>query len=105
VATKAGVQVTEDTTTHCPISFATLDNLNEATQVQRYDAVTVTAGVPQAPAANRLRAQTATAYDDQGRMYGTQVWSVNPSTGARRRRSTGPDIPPSGCAGNAANER
>jgi hypothetical protein len=86
VASKSGVQGTEDTTTHRPISYTTYDNLNEATKVQSFDGDTVTlsysSGVPQAPSASLLRAQTKTSYDDQGRVYLTQTYSVNPSTPA-----------------------
>jgi RHS repeat-associated protein len=86
VANKRGVQVAEDTTTHRPIVFNTYDNLGEVTQVQRYDGdgvtITVSAGQPQAPSASLLRAQANTLYDDQERIYQTQVFDVNPSTGA-----------------------
>jgi RHS repeat-associated protein len=86
VATKSGVQSTEDTTTHRPLLYYTLDNLSEPTQVQSYDGDTVTlsfsGGVPQAPSSSLLRAQTNTSYDDEGRVYLSQTYSVNPSTGA-----------------------
>jgi len=86
VASKAGVQASEDTTTHRPIIYNTFDNLNEVTQVQRYDGdgvtITSTNGVPNAPSASLLRAQTKLSYDDQGRVYNTQVYSVDPSTGS-----------------------
>jgi RHS repeat-associated protein len=86
VASKDGVQGTEDTTTHRPITYTTYDNLDEATQVQRYDGdgvtLTVSGGVPQAPSSSLLRAQAATSYDDQGRAYRTLAYDVNPSTGA-----------------------
>jgi RHS repeat-associated protein len=86
VASKQGVQTTEDTTTHRPIIFNTFDNLEEITQVQQFDGdgvtITTSNGVPQAPSASLLRAQTNTSFDDQGRVYQTQVYSVNPSTGA-----------------------
>ncbi|MFL5246024.1 MAG: RHS repeat-associated core domain-containing protein [Gemmataceae bacterium] len=85
VASKEGVQSTEDTTTHRPITYRTYDNLDEVTEVQQYDGDTVTitstAGVPNAPSASLLRAQTITSYDDQGRVYKTQSYSVDPSTG------------------------
>lgn len=85
VATKLGVQETEDTTTHRPISYSTYDNLNQVTQTQRYDGDQVTisssGGVPQPPSASLLRAQATTSYDEQGRVYRTQVFSVDPSTG------------------------
>src|SRR5262249_33864161 len=86
VATKSGVQASEDTTTHRPILYYTFDNLSETTQVQQYDGdgVTITSsgGVPQAPSSSLLRAQTNSSYDDQGRVYLSQTYSVNPSTGA-----------------------
>jgi hypothetical protein len=73
MASKDGVQSTEDTTTHRPITYYTYDNLDEVTQVQQYDGdgVTITSsgGVPQAPSASLLRAQGVTSYDDQGRAY------------------------------------
>jgi YD repeat-containing protein len=95
VATKEGALApasSEDIATHRPITVRTYDNLGEVTQQQRYDgdrvAVAVSAdgnGVtltpPSGTAAARPRAQTATSYDDQGRVYPTQVYSVDPSTG------------------------
>src|SRR5262249_48705015 len=86
VASKAGVQGTEDTTTHRPITYQVLDNLGEVTTLQRYDGdgvpITSSSGVPQAPSSSLLRAQTTYAYDDQGRVYQTQTYSVNPSSGS-----------------------
>ena len=86
VASKSGVQTSEDTTTHRPITYVTYDNLDEATEVQSYDGdgVTLTSsnGVPQAPSSSLLRAQEVISYDDQGRVYQTQTYSVNSSTGA-----------------------
>jgi RHS repeat-associated protein len=85
VATKQGAQSSEDTTTHRPIIYNTYDNLDEITEVQRYDgdgvSITFTGGVPNAPSASLLRAQTITSFDDQGRVYKTQTYSVDPSTG------------------------
>jgi len=65
----------------------TLDNLGEVTQRQQYDGDGVTVsigsdGVPVAPAASLLRAQSGASYDEQGRVYQSQTFSVNPSTGA-----------------------
>jgi RHS repeat-associated protein len=86
VAAKAGVQGTEDTTTHRPIVYATYDNLDQVTQLQQYDGDGVTLstsnGVPQPPSASLLRAQANLGYDDQGRLFQTQVYDVNPSTGS-----------------------
>jgi YD repeat-containing protein len=85
VASKGGVQATEDTTTHRPIVFNTYDNLGEVTQTQQYDGdgvtITVSGGQPQAPSASLLRAQDNFLYDEQQRIYQTQVFDVNPSTG------------------------
>jgi RHS repeat-associated protein len=88
VASKSGVQGTEDTTTHRPISYSVYDNLGEVTTAQVYDGDGVTLvdttpsdGVPDAPAQSRLRAQTDIAYDEQGRAYQTKVHSVDPTTG------------------------
>src|SRR5262249_20982898 len=80
------VQTTEDTTTHRPITYLTFDNLDEVTQAQEYDGdgVTITSsnGVPVAPSAGLLRAQSTAAYDEQGRVYQEQTYEVNPTTGA-----------------------
>src|SRR5262249_25261240 len=58
----------------------------EITKKQRYDGDSVTisstSGVPNAPSSSLLREQTVIAYDDQQRVYQTQVYSVNQSTGA-----------------------
>jgi RHS repeat-associated protein len=86
VATKDGVQASEDTTTHRPITYTTFDNLDEVTKVQEFDGDGVTIstsnGVPQAPSASLLRAQTTSSFDEQGRVYQTQVYSVDPSSGS-----------------------
>jgi YD repeat-containing protein len=86
VATKDGVQSSEDTTTHRPIWYYTYDNLDEVTQAQHYDGdgvtITSTNGVPNAPSASLLREQTAISYDDQQRVYQTVVYDVNQSTGS-----------------------
>jgi len=86
VAMKSGVQTSETDGTHRPITYLTYDNLNEVVEAQQYDGDGVTIstvnGVPQAPAANLLRVQAVTSYDDQGREYQAQVYDVNPTTGA-----------------------
>ncbi len=86
VATKQGVQTSEDSTTHRPIIYNTLDNLGEVTQTQQFDGDGVTisysGGVPVAPSSSLLRAQTDYSYDDQGRVYETQQYSVDPSSGS-----------------------
>src|SRR5262249_50847684 len=61
-ATKGGVQASEDTTTHRPIFYYTLDNLGEVTMTQQFDGdgvtLTYSNGVPQPPSASLLRAQS-----------------------------------------------
>src|SRR5208337_62972 len=53
VASKQGVQANEDTTTHRPIIYDTLDNLGEVTAEGQYDGdgvtITSTNGVPNPP--------------------------------------------------------
>jgi hypothetical protein len=57
-----------------------------ATLLQQFDGdgvtLTFSNGVPVAPSSSLLRAQMGLSYDDQGRVYQTQVYDVNPSTGA-----------------------
>jgi RHS repeat-associated protein len=69
-----------------PITYTTYDNLGEAVEQQSYDGdgvtITSTDGVPSAPAADLLVAQSITIYDDQGRAYETEQYSVNPATGS-----------------------
>ncbi len=86
VARKDGVESSESTSVHRPITYTTFDNLGEATRVQRYDgdgvSITSSGGVPQAPSSSLLRAQTDTSYDDRGRVFRTQVFSVDQSSGS-----------------------
>src|SRR5262249_34126258 len=85
VATKQGVQDNENDGTHRPIFYNVYDNLGEVITSQRYDGDGVTIstsnGVPNAPSASLLRAQTTTQYDDQGRAYQSNVYSVDQSQG------------------------
>jgi RHS repeat-associated protein len=85
VARKSGVQASEDTTTHRPIFYYTYDNLGETTAIDHYDGdgvtITSTNGVPNAPSASLLRAHSITSYDDQGRVYLQQGFSVDQSNG------------------------
>jgi RHS repeat-associated protein len=71
---------------HRPILYYTLDNLGETTMTQQFDGDTVTLsssnGVPQAPSASLLRAESTQAFDELGRVYQGQTFSVNQSTGA-----------------------
>jgi RHS repeat-associated protein len=85
VASKQGVQTNENDGTHRPIFYSQYDNLSELITSQRYDGdgvtITSTGGVPNPPSASLLRAQTTTEYDDQGRVYQSNVYSVDQSQG------------------------
>jgi YD repeat-containing protein len=86
VALKQGVQASENDGTHRPILYYQLDNLGNVLTSQQYagDGVTITStnGVPNAPSTSLLRAQTTTEYDEQGRVYQTNVYSVDQTSGA-----------------------
>jgi RHS repeat-associated protein len=86
VASKQSVQASEADGTHRPIRYLQYDNRSEVVSQERYDgdgvAVTTTAGVPDRPAANLLRAKTTSQYDDRGRLFRTDTYSVDPATGA-----------------------
>jgi YD repeat-containing protein len=96
VATKDGVQGTEDSTTHRPIMYYTLDNLSEATAIDHYDgdgvSITSTNGVPNPPSSSLLREHRTISYDDQRRIYLLQVFSVDQSTGAISTNSLNTNI-------------
>jgi YD repeat-containing protein len=79
VATNNGLQFTVNT----------LDSLGEVTATQVYDATQLptsesfTSGVAQPPLnAAALRAQTVNKFDNQGDVYETDQYSVNPTSGA-----------------------
>ena len=80
VALKSGVQATEDTTTHRPILYYDLDNLGQVTATSQFDGDTVSLSSTK-PSSALLRTYATASYDDQGRVYQTQQYSVNQSTG------------------------
>jgi RHS repeat-associated protein len=86
VATKSGVQGTEDLITHRPITYCDLDNLDRCTSYSLYDGdqitITFSAGVPQKPTSSRRRAQQDILYDEEGKVYIAKNFSVNQSSGA-----------------------
>ncbi len=82
VATKSGVQSSENDGTNRPIYFYVYDNLDEATSVSQYQGDGVTLSTT-APSASLLRSYEVMSYDDQGRVYKDQVYDVNQSTGAK----------------------
>ncbi|MDP9175784.1 MAG: hypothetical protein M3O30_18235 [Planctomycetota bacterium] len=67
------------------IHYTIYDNLDEVVEQDTYAGdgvgITTTNGVPNAPTSSKLRARTVESYDDQGRVYQTQVFSVDPSSG------------------------
>jgi YD repeat-containing protein len=75
------VQASENDGTHRPLFYYSLDKLGESTTSQRYDGDGVTLAITP-PSASLLRAETTTAYDDQGRVYQTNVYSVDQANGA-----------------------
>ena len=85
VASKQGVQAGENDGTHRPIVYTQFDNLNEVVSQERYDgdgiSITITNGAPDRPPANLLRAKMTTQYDDQGRVFRTDIYSVNQMNG------------------------
>jgi len=88
VLEKDGVQSTEDTTTYRPITYYHYNNLDEVTETDLYDGDGVslsgwgsTSGVPNAPSSSLLRAKTVYSYDDEGRVYREQVYSIDQSSG------------------------
>ena len=85
VASKQGVQASENDGTHRPILYYQLDNLGNILTSQQYDGdgvtITSTNGVPNPPAASLLRAETTTEYDEQGRVYQTNTYSVDQTNG------------------------
>ena len=93
VATKNAVASTEYTTdnTHF-ITYTDLDNLGEAMASYTYDGDTVTVSftgsVPDKPSSSLLRAKTSMLYDEQGRVFRTTKYSVDPSSGSFSTAST-----------------
>jgi YD repeat-containing protein len=87
VATKGGVQGTETGEVQRPITYIELDNLGQTIASEYYDGdgVTITDGnndgVPDKPSSSLRRARTTSDYDDQGRVYRTQTFSVDQSNG------------------------
>jgi YD repeat-containing protein len=90
VALKQGVQSGESSgdAAQRQISYLEYDNLDEVTATEQYDGDAVTIsdsngdGVPDKPASLFRRGRMEFAYDEQGRVYQTRVFSVNQSSGA-----------------------
>ncbi len=101
-AIKAGVALNADGTenllaesdgAHRPISLTTYDNLDEPTLQQAFDgdgvAVSQSGSEVTVPSTALLTSQKGNSYDSQGRVYHTQTYSVDPTTGAVGNAITG----------------
>ncbi|QJW98452.1 RHS repeat-associated core domain-containing protein [Frigoriglobus tundricola] len=88
VAEKSGVQTSEGSGVNRPLTVLTYDNRNEVTEAQMYAAdglaPTIVGGVLSLPGgiSSDLRAQSTISYDEQGQVYRTDTYDVNPSTGS-----------------------
>jgi RHS repeat-associated protein len=88
VAWKDGAEVSESTSLNRPVFYQEYDNLNQVVAQEQYDGdgVSITDansdGVPDKPSSSLLRARSANSFDEQGRTYRTQVYSVNQSSGS-----------------------
>ena len=80
------MQATEATDVNRPLIYTQYDNLGQVLFSERYDAdgvtPTVTAGVPDRPSASLLRAKSGYRYDELGRAYRQDQYSVDPSSGS-----------------------
>jgi YD repeat-containing protein len=88
VVAKDGAQATEDHITHRPIFYTEHDNLGETVFSERYDGDGVTLGslgstngVPNRPSAGLLRSKTGSKYDNQGRVYQSNQFYVDQTSG------------------------
>jgi len=98
VAMKSGVEASESTSLNRPIQYFELDNLGQRIATELYDGDNVTIsdgnsdGVPDKPSSSLLRARSTTSFDDQSRVYRTEMFSVNQSTGSVSSDSLATDI-------------
>jgi YD repeat-containing protein len=85
VAEKSGVQSSENDGTNRPIIVTAYDNLDEVIETWQYEGDGVTPQFLNGGLIHidpsLLRAQENDSYDEQGQLYQTQVWDINPSTG------------------------
>jgi len=90
VAEKDGIQSSESDGTNRPITYYVIDNAGEIVRTYRYagDGVSltdfstaaVTDAIPTADASD-VRALTVDSYDDQGRIYRSQTFSIDQTNG------------------------
>jgi RHS repeat-associated protein len=91
IAIKGGVQSTEDSTTHRPVTFQWKDNLGRTTTREICDgdgasastiAADVAYGSLQTTLSGKRRYKTGYNFDDQDRIYQTLTFSVDQSSGS-----------------------
>ena len=83
-----GVEASESTSLNRPVTYTEYDNLGQAIVSEQYDGdgLSITAdantdGVPDRPTASALRAKSVMSYDEQGRVFKSETFSVDPSAG------------------------
>ncbi len=88
VGTKSGVEASEATDVNRPLQYTEYDNLGTAVVSESYDGDTVSLtdgnsdGVPDRPSSSLLRAKSVTSTDELGRVYKSEVYAVDPSSGS-----------------------
>ncbi len=88
VGRKSGVEASESTSVNRPLSYTEYDNLGTAVVRESYDGDTVSLtdgnsdGVPDRPSSSLLRAKSTVSTDEWGRVYKSEVYSVDPSSGS-----------------------
>src|SRR5438093_1012355 len=98
VATKAGYESSESTSLNRPIVYVEFDNLGQTIAVEQYDGDNVTIsdsnsdGVPDKPSSSLLRARSTASFDEQGRVYRTNTFSVDQSNGNVSSNSLATDV-------------
>jgi YD repeat-containing protein len=90
VAEKDGVQSSESDGTHRPILYNVLDNQGEILRMYQFDgdgvslndfaSTAATDGIPTA-GASKVRALSVNGFDDQNRLYRTQVFNIDQTNG------------------------
>ena len=89
VASKSGVEATEDAATNRPVLYQSYDNLNQVISRSQFDGDGVAInldtdanGIPDAPDPANRRRFSRSFYDNQGRQFRSQDYLVDQSTGA-----------------------
>lgn len=88
VGRKSGVEASESTSVNRPLAYTEYDNLGTAVVSESYDGDTVSLtdgnsdGVPDRPSSSLLRAKGTVSTDELGRVYKSEAFSVDPSSGS-----------------------